>query len=83
LTKTSHYWIRFNENLITGQCQDAVLAYRLWEISERILIQSTGSFDSLLTEGDIFSSYTAISAPEGETLETNEIINERDVLEIV
>ena len=39
---------------------DPVLAYRLWEISESILIECTSSFDSYLRVGDHFSSLNII-----------------------
>lgn len=83
LNKSCHYWISFNDNLSSGSCGDNILAYRLWEISERILIQTTGQFDSLLAEGDMFSSYTALSAPESEAQENDVVEDTRDLLEIV
>lgn len=39
---------------------DSVLAYRLWEISESLLIERIKGFDTLLSEGDSFSSLTEI-----------------------
>lgn len=42
---------------------DSVLAYRLWEISESMLIERTSSFDLTLSNGDEFSSYTRIDSP--------------------
>ncbi len=42
------------------EIQNSVLAYRLWEISESFLIDSTSSFDTLLANGDDFSSYIKI-----------------------
>ncbi len=44
--------------------QDCVLAYRLWEISECILIEKTKMFDDFLPNGDIFSSYREICYDE-------------------
>ena len=38
--------------------KDAVLAYRIWEISENILIDRTQTFDDFLAIGDKLSSYT-------------------------
>ena len=47
---------------------DDVLAYRLWEISESILIDRVGSFDDYLSIGDQFSSYTKIEKSNSPSL---------------
>jgi len=60
LNKYGHYWTNFNENMKSKEIQNSVLAYRLWEISESFLIDSTSSFDTLLANGDDFSSYIKI-----------------------
>ena len=45
---------------------DQILSYRLWEISESILISKTKSFDNTLLSGDRFSSVTSLSLPNDE-----------------
>ena len=64
------------------QIQDSVLAYRLWEISESILIDRTQDFDTLLANGDSFSSLTkVVSVIEQDSLLTeNTVLNENPVL---
>ena len=46
------------------EANDSILAYRVWEISESILIDRTAEFDDLLSIGDKFSSYTKDLPPE-------------------
>ena len=58
MKKDSFYYQNFAECDASNEAQDAVLAYRLWEISESLLIDRTNSFDSYLMYGDQFSSYT-------------------------
>lgn len=58
LKKDSFYYQNFSDCDASNEAQDPVLAYRLWEISESILIDRTSSFDDTLSVGDQFSSYT-------------------------
>ena len=46
------------------EATDSVLAYRLWEISESILIDRTSEFDDFLSKGDEFSSFTKLESDE-------------------
>lgn len=54
----SFYWNGLYECEASEEAQDSVLAYRLWEISEALLIDRTTAFDSYLSAGDELSSYT-------------------------
>lgn len=45
-----------------------MLAYRIWEIAENILIDRTQTFDQLLSNGDHLSSYTLTETSKSETL---------------
>jgi hypothetical protein len=58
LKKDPFYYQNFLECDASNEAQDPVLAYRIWEISESILIDRTSSFDDTLSVGDQFSSYT-------------------------
>ena len=58
ISRDCFYWNGFNECDPTPEANDSVLAYRLWEISENILIDRTNLFDDFLAVGDKFSSYT-------------------------
>lgn len=82
INKRCHYYINFCENMSAQQIQDSVLAYRLWEISESILIDRTQDFDTLLANGDSFSSLTkVVSVIEQDSLLTeNTVLNENPVL---
>ena len=71
LNKHCHYWMNFNENMNSKEIQNSVLAYRIWEISESVLISRTSTFDTLLANGDDFSSFTKISnSPYNSETET-------------
>ncbi|CAF0728362.1 unnamed protein product [Brachionus calyciflorus] len=59
--KDSFYWNSSAECNPSEEACDSVLAYRLWEISEAMLIEHTSSFDDYLSQGDQFSSYTKTS----------------------
>ena len=50
----------------SAEAQDAILAYRLWEISESVLIKKTQSFDNYLSNGDKFSSISSLSMPSND-----------------
>jgi NAD(P)-dependent dehydrogenase (short-subunit alcohol dehydrogenase family) len=54
------YYINFTECLGSRNSYDHVLAYRLWETSESMLIENTKSFDNYLAIGDEFSSFTIV-----------------------
>lgn len=54
---SAFYWNGLNPCEVSLEANDAVLAYRLWEISEALLIDRTNSFDNYLQTGDEFSSY--------------------------
>ena len=58
LNRDCFYWNGFNECETTTEAKDSVLAYRLWEISENILIDRTHMFCDFLAVGDKLSSYT-------------------------
>ena len=47
----------------SAEANDSVLAYRLWEISERLLIERTAEFDDFISNGDQFSSLTKSNVP--------------------
>ncbi|RNA38788.1 WW domain-containing oxidoreductase, partial [Brachionus plicatilis] len=46
--KENFYWNSLTECNPSDEANDSVLAYRLWEISESILIKNTSSFDDFL-----------------------------------
>lgn len=56
-TMSAFYWNSLSPCEVSNEANDAVLAYRLWEISEAMLIDRTNSFDTYLQIGDEFSSY--------------------------
>lgn len=60
------YWNSLYPCKPSIEAQDTVLAYRIWEISEALLINKTQSFDNLLSTGDKFSSVTALTMPNDE-----------------
>ena len=60
LSDYCYYWNNLVEGSGSEESQDSVLAYRLWEISESILIDTTSSFDYLLATGDQLSSFRKI-----------------------
>ena len=62
LSDYCYYWNNLVESSGSEESQDSVLAYRLWEISESILIDTTSSFDNLLATGDQLSSFRKIDA---------------------
>lgn len=55
---SAFYWNGLGPCEASLEAADAVLAYRLWEISEALLIERTLAFDTYLQRGDKFSSYT-------------------------
>ena len=62
---STFYWNGLVPCEVSDEANDSVLAYRLWEISEALLIDRTSSFDSYLHQGDLFSSLSkAIDTPE-------------------
>lgn len=63
LKRENFYWNNLMEAQPSDEALDPVLAYRLWEISESILIERTSSFDTFLCNGDRFSSFTKIMTP--------------------
>jgi hypothetical protein len=70
LKKETFYYQNFLECDASNEAQDSVLAYRLWEISESILIDRTSSFDDTLSVGDQFSSYVTSFKTDTETRPT-------------
>ena len=54
------YWNNVSQCPPSVDAQDSVLAYRLWEISESLLIEKTEGFDTFFGDGDRFSSLTAL-----------------------
>lgn len=58
LNRDCFYWNNFAECNPSAEAKDGVLAYRIWEISENILIDRTRLFDEFLAIGDKLSSYT-------------------------
>ena len=63
LAKDCFYYNNLAECSASAEANDGVLAYRLWEISERILIERTAEFDDFISNGDQFSSLTKSSVP--------------------
>lgn len=82
LSRDCFYYNNMSECSGSPEANDSVLAYRLWEISERLLIERTSEFDDFISNGDQFSSLTKSSAvsststsPEvGIQLETGSLI---------
>ena len=60
----SIYWNGLAECTPSVEANDTVLAYRLWEISENILINRTNEFDDFLSQGDAYSSFTKLDNDE-------------------
>jgi hypothetical protein len=60
------YWNNLTQCKTSEDANDQILSYRLWEISESILISKTKSFDNTLLSGDRFSSVTSLSLPNDE-----------------
>lgn len=83
-TSSAFYWNGLNPCDVSVEANDAVLAYRLWEISEALLIDRTGSFDSYLHTGDEFSSYLARtnSSPSSSSNANNNNNNNSDDMPI-
>jgi len=71
LKKETFYYQNFLECDASNEAQDPVLAYRLWEISESILIERTSSFDDTLSVGDQFSSYVTSFKTDADTRRTS------------
>jgi hypothetical protein len=63
LARDKVYWNNLCETDPSDESLDSVLAYRLWEISESMLIDLTSSFDVYLRVGDKFSSISKIDTP--------------------
>jgi hypothetical protein len=57
------YWNNLCETDPSDESLDAVLAFRVWEISESLLIDITTPFDAYLRVGDKFSSISKIDTP--------------------
>ena len=82
LSKDCFYYNNMSECNGSAEANDSVLAYRLWEMSERLLIERTSEFDDFIGNGDQFSSLTkssvvssASASPEvGIQLETGSLI---------
>ena len=60
------YWNNMTQCKPSDDAHDPILSYRLWEISESILINKTKSFDNTLLSGDRFSSVTSLSFSNDE-----------------
>ena len=56
LSKESFYWNGLTEGTASPDANSAVLAYRLWEISETILAERTSAYDTFFDKKDQFSS---------------------------
>jgi hypothetical protein len=74
LNREKFYWNNMSECEPSDEALDPVLAYRLWEISENLLIEKTNHFDSFLRVGDQFSSITRIDTPSNSS--SNSTLNE-------
>jgi hypothetical protein len=73
LDREKVYWNTLVETEPSEEALDSVLAYRLWEISESLLIDLTGKFDSYLRTGDKFSSVSQIDTPNTTPPSANSI----------
>jgi hypothetical protein len=74
LSRDCFYWNNFSECNPSAMAKDAVLAYRIWEISENILIDRTSTFDNFLAIGDKLSSYTLTESGSLKSSSQSELI---------
>lgn len=75
LSRDCFYWNGFSECNASLEANDSVLAYRVWEIAESLLIDRTQSFDNFLAVGDKLSSYTLIETDKSVSSNSESLNN--------